>query len=84
MALRCIQQKIVCSGVVVETFEKGGEHLARVSLKPTCIELPMDAHLGDSITIDGSISIRTIVPSPVSTERSHVTRHEDLIGGTDR
>ena len=64
MTSHSTQHKFVCSGVVVETFEKGGAHVARVSLRPPCLELPINAHLGDIMTIDGSISISTISPAP--------------------
>ena len=75
------QHKLVCSGVVVETFEKGGEHLARVSLKPACIELAMNARLGDVVTIDGKLTIRKISPITPSLALPHPDPPQALKGG---
>jgi len=84
VASRGSQHKFVCPGVVVETFEKGGEHLARVSLKPACIELAMNARLGDVVTIDGSLTVRKISPTPPSPAVPHPESPEVPKGGKDR
>ena len=52
------------SGEVVEIFEKDGQSIARVVLKPGCIEVPLDSlreyHLGDQVLIDMEITVHRV------------------------
>lgn len=54
-------------GEVVETFERDGTAVAKISTPPLHLEVPLEAldgaHLGDRVNLGVEISIKTIIPS---------------------
>lgn len=59
-------QKLSLLGEVVETFERKGQKLAKVSLKSWSVEMAIEPaeelHLGDSIAIEVCVTGRKVVP----------------------
>jgi hypothetical protein len=53
-------------GQVVETFEREGRQIAKVALRPCCVEVPLapstDAHLGDTVMMEAGITIQNVEP----------------------
>lgn len=58
-------------GTIVETFEKRGTLFAKIHITGGYADIPIechrDAHLGDKISVDGSISCASII-TDLSTE----------------
>jgi hypothetical protein len=61
-------EKLHLAGVIVETIERDGRRLAKIRLKQCTIEVDaevlMESHLGDTITIEADILVRTVKPAP--------------------
>jgi hypothetical protein len=55
---------VVLTGEVVETFEREGKKIAKISLRMCHIEVPMDvvdaAHLGDTVHLSAVIPVNRI------------------------
>jgi hypothetical protein len=49
-------------GEIVETYERDGKNVARISLKSMCVDVHLDsepkARLGDTVVIDAGLIIR--------------------------
>ena len=61
--------KVSLSGQVIETFEKEGKSIAKISVKPFQLEVPLDvldspqldiAHLGDAVLLEATIHVEKI------------------------
>ncbi len=61
-----LDNKVTLTGEVVEVLEKEGEPLAKIMFKTCHIYVPMDAildaHLGDTVTIEADIAVRKVEP----------------------
>jgi hypothetical protein len=63
-------QKLYLLGEVVETFERKGQKLAKVSLKSWSLEMAIEPteelHLGDSIAIEVCVTGKRVMPEHVA------------------
>lgn len=59
-----IERTLTLRGEIVETFEKKGVRLVKVSFPSLHVELPMEmleaAHLGDRVIISGSLVLQSV------------------------
>jgi hypothetical protein len=57
--------KVRIPGEVVGMFERGSEKIAKICLRPYCIEVNIIAlkepHLGDEVVVDGNLSVEHVV-----------------------
>ena len=75
-------QRLSLLGEVVETFERKGQKLAKVSLKSWFVEMAIEPteelHLGDSIAVEVCVTGRKVVP-----EHTTSPSHEKPLSGRE-
>jgi hypothetical protein len=68
VAPHSIQNRLTFSGEVVETFEREGKRIAKVSLKSCHIDVPIDAipdvHLGDTLFLEADVAVQHVETNP--------------------
>ena len=68
MATHTIQSNIEFSGEVIETFERDGKRIAKVSLKSCHIDVPIDSipdvHLGDTLVLEADVTVQKVKTHP--------------------
>lgn len=68
MATHTIQSSLEFSGEVIETFERDGKRVAKVSLTSCHIDVPIDSipdvHLGDTLVLEADITVQQVKTHP--------------------
>jgi hypothetical protein len=68
MTTHTIQSHLEFSGEVIETFERDGKRIAKVSLKSCHIDVPIDlipdVHLGDTLVLEADVTVQQVKTHP--------------------